>query len=104
MPPSLSPRTIQLIDIVFSPGDFAEAAHWLETECGNNLPFCDKLDEYGMERIRFAVLRLSKGNIRKLLRAIDEARMDWRDLLVAAEFGDDVHAHEAWAQEILQKR
>ena len=104
MPPALSPRTILLIELVFSPKDMAEAAHWLESECGNNLPFCDKLDADGLERIRFAALKLSKGNIHKLLKAIDEACMDWRDLLMAAEFGYDVHAHEAWAQEILQKR
>jgi hypothetical protein len=82
----------------------AEATHWLEDECGNNLPFCDTLDSYGMERVRFAAIRLSKGNVHKLLQAIDEARMDWRDLLMATGFGDDVQAHEAWAKDILNTR
>lgn len=56
-----------------------------------------------MERIRFAALKLSRGNPHKLLRAIEEARMDWRDLLMAAGFGTDENAHEIWAKEVLQK-
>jgi len=81
----------------------AEATRWLEEECGNSLPFCSNLDEYEMERMRFATIKLSKGNIHKLLEAIDEARMDWRDLLMAADFGFDVNAHEVWAKEVLGK-
>ena len=102
MPPKLSPRTRQLVEIIFSPKHVAEATHWLEAECGNNIPFYDKHDEYQMERIRFAALKLSNGNIQKLLAAIDEARMDWRDLLMAADFGYDVTAHEEWAKGILK--
>jgi hypothetical protein len=30
--------------------------------------------------------------------------MDWRDLLMATGFGDDVQAHEAWAKDILNTR
>jgi hypothetical protein len=101
MPPKLSPRTRQLVEKIFSPKQVDEAVQWLEDECGNNIPFCQDHDEYQMERIRFAVLKLSEGNINKLLRAIDEARMDWRDLFMAADFGYDVKAHEKWAKEIL---
>jgi hypothetical protein len=103
MPPHLSPRTIQLVEAFFSPKLVVEAVHWLEEECGNNIPSCDKHDEYQMERIRFAVIKLSQGNINKLLRAIDEARLDWRDLFMAADFGYDVNAHDKWAKEILAK-
>jgi len=103
MPPKLSPRTMQLVEYFFSPKQVAEAVQWLEEECGNNIPSCDKHDEYQMERIRFAAIKLSKGNMQKLLEAIDEARMDWRDLFMAADFGYDVHAHEKWAKEILDE-
>ena len=103
MPPKLSPRTRQLVEKIFGPKRVAEAVQWLEDECGDNLPFCKKHDEYQMERIRFAVLKLSQGNIQKLLAAIDEARMDWRDLFMAADFGYDVNAHELWAKDILEK-
>lgn len=103
MPPKLSPHTMQLVEKFFSPKQVAEATQWLEEECGNNIPSCDHHDEYQMERIRFAVLKLSQGNINKLLKAIDEARMDWRDLFMAADFGYDVNAHEKWAKEILDQ-
>ena len=100
---TLSPRTRQLTQIIFPEKHVQEAMQWLEDECGNNLPFCDQNDEYQMERIRFAVLKLSGGNIGKLLRAIDEAHMDWRDLFMAADFGYDIMAHEIWAEEVLKR-
>ena len=103
MPPELSPRTKELVERIFSPKQVVEAMYWLEEECGNNLPSCKNHGPYEMERIRFAVLKLSQGNINRLLRAIDEARMDWRDLFMAADFGYDVNAHEEWAKEILGK-
>jgi hypothetical protein len=103
MTPPLSLRTKQLVEIFFSHKDIAEASQWLEEECGNNLPSCGQQDEYGMERIRFAAIKMSKGNILKLLKAIDEARMDWRDLLMAADFGFDVNAHELWVEDILKR-
>src|SRR5574342_447599 len=101
MPPQRRARTRQLVEKIFSPKEVAEAVQWLEEECGNNIPFCQDHDEYRMERIRFAVLKLSQGDINKLLRPIDEARMDWRDLFMAADFGYDVNAHEQWAKETL---
>ena len=103
MPVRLSPRTKRLVELFFSPKNIAEATQWLEEECGDNLPSCQHHDEYDMERIRFAAIKLSKGNIQKLLEAIDEARMDWRDLLMAADFGYDVNAHEEWVKDVLRK-
>jgi hypothetical protein len=45
-------------------------------------------------------LKLSAGNIDKLKAAIELAKTDWRDLLVAAGFADDTTAHKRWiAQE-----
>ena len=102
MPPKLSPRTRQLVERIFSPMQAEEVVQWLEDECGNSIPSCQSHDEYQMERIRFAVLKLSYGNINKLLRAIDEARMDWRDLFMAADFGYDANAHDQWAKEMLR--
>lgn len=101
MTPKLSPRTQQLVEIIFSPKDVVEASEWLEHQCGNNLPFCKEYDEYKMERIRFAALKLSQGNLAKLLRAIDMGQRDWRDVLVAADFGNQLEAHEIWAKNLL---
>ena len=103
MPPKLSPQTKHLVEKLFSPRQIAEATQWLEDECGNNLPACKTHDEFQMERIRFAALKLSQGDVLKLLAAIDEARMDWRDLFMAADFGHDVNAHITWAKELLEK-
>jgi hypothetical protein len=53
-------------------------------------------DPSGFDRIRFAVLKLSRGDLEQLGREIDGAHHDWRDTLVAAGFGDDIHAHLRW--------
>lgn len=102
MTPKLSPCTKQLVEFFFQEKDIVESARCLEEECGNNLPFCDHNNEHEMERIRFAAIKLSKGNLLNLRKAIDLARMDWRELLMAADFGYDIRAHEAWARDILR--
>jgi hypothetical protein len=48
-----------------------------------------------MERWRFSALKLSEGNIEKLSKAIELAKLDWRDLLVSAGF-DAVDARIRW--------
>lgn len=103
MTPKLSPRTTQLVEKIFAQKDIPEATQWLEEECGNKLPFCNSNDEFQMERIRFATIKLSEGEISKLLQAIDVARMDWRDVLMASGFGYHLDTHEIWAKEILEK-
>jgi hypothetical protein len=103
MTPKLSPQTKQLVELIFSPTDATEASQWLEQECGNNLPFCKEYDEHKMERIRFAALKLSQGNLLKLSKAIDMARRDWRDVLMAADFGNHLDAHEIWAKNVLRE-
>jgi hypothetical protein len=96
MPIPLSPETRRRLDLLFRPKDRADAVELLVKECGNNLPFLEKLDEYQLERFRFAALKISGGDLNKLYRAVELAQRDWRDLLVAAGFGDDVEAHNRW--------
>ena len=96
MPPRLSQETERNIAKLFPPGSRAEASELLLYECGNNLPFCEKLNEFQLERIRFSALKLSAENIDKLKDAIELAKTDWRDLLVAAGFATDVTAHKRW--------
>ena len=72
------------------------AADLLVTRCGSNLPFNEEADGRSLERIRFAALKLSDGDLAKLRAAIELAQIDSRDVLVAAGFGHDVRAHEAW--------
>lgn len=94
--PELSPETQRRLDALFAPEQRQEATRLLTGQCGNNIPFCERHDARQMERIRFAVLKLSGGDIEKLRRAIQQAQADWRDALVAAGFGHDVLAHTRW--------
>ncbi len=98
----LSPNTQALVEKLFIPSEQSDVIKWLVEDCGNNLPFCKDSDEYQMERIRFAVLKLSKGDTFKLLEAIELAKKDWRDVLVWSGFGNDLDAHDKWAEQILK--
>ena len=46
-----------------------------------------------LARCRIAALKLSGGKVPRLKHAIALARLDYRDLLMAAGFGHDVRAH-----------
>jgi hypothetical protein len=92
----LSPETRFRLEVVFHGESRLVAARMIEEECGNNLPFLENLDARGLERYRFAVLKLSGGDLARLRTAIELAKMDWRDLLIAAGFASDVQAHEHW--------
>jgi hypothetical protein len=94
--PVLSSETRRRLDILFRGEEREEAARLLAEQCGNNLPFLEKLDEHGLERFQFAALKLSGGDLSRLRSAIDLARTDWRDLLMAAGFGEDTRAHLFW--------
>ncbi len=92
----LSEKTAERISTLFPPSKLREAEDLLKIECGENIPFCENKDKFEMERIRFATLKLSEGNIEKLVQSIELAQTDWRDLLMAAGFGEDVEAHKKW--------
>ena len=92
----LSKNTIDKIKSLFPDCSQNQAMQLIMHECGNNLPFCEECDEFEMERIRFAALKLSNGNIEELRKAIKLAQQDWRDLLMAAGFGEDTQAHKKW--------
>ena len=94
--PRLSPETELRVKALFPPETWSEVTDLLARECGNNLPFLHDLDEYKLERFRFAALKLSGGQIDKLKEAIALAKADWRDLLVAAGFASSVDAHRQW--------
>lgn len=92
----LSNATEHRLAATFESGDRALLSTLLIEDCGNNLPFLENNDSQGLERVRFAVLKLSAGDLNALQRAIDLAKQDWRDLLVTAGFGDNPKAHESW--------
>ena len=92
----LSKKTQQHVATLFPPNTRDSAADLLLHQCGNNLPFLEKCDEVQLERFRFAALKLSCGDLQKLKKAIELAKQDWRDLIVAAGFGE-VDAHKRWS-------
>lgn len=47
------------------------------------------------ERVQAAVVMLAKGDLGRLDRQLQEARIDWRDVLVAAGL-----AHEDWPERL----
>jgi hypothetical protein len=98
----LSPRTWLLTSRIFA-ANAERAAGILELECGNNLPLCGDYTEYDLERLRFAALKISNGDLSLLQEAVDLAKRDWRDELVWADFANSRSAHEEWAREVLGK-
>lgn len=97
MPPiPLSPETGRRVDAVFRGRERDSAVALLTAHCADNLPLWVDTTEKGLERIRFAALKLSKGDLAALERAVHRAQVDWRDVLVAAGFAHSVTAHELW--------
>ena len=99
---ALTDTTLRLIEHLFARDQHDAVGAVLMEECGTNLPFCDAQDAVGLERVRFAVLMLSGGDINKLEAMVTHAKVDWRDVLVWAGFGYSLTAHERWAQAVLE--
>ena len=92
----LTEATKRHVRAIFSPAAQDAAMSLLERECGDNLPFCERATPESAERIRFAALKMSRGDLAGLAQAVDLAKIDWRDLLMAAGFGCDTDAHRRW--------
>ena len=43
----------------------------------------------GPDRVHFAILLLSRGDIQRFREALRQAKLDWRDTLVAAQLAQD---------------
>ncbi len=95
---SLSESVSQRIDALFPPENRKAARRLIAEKCGADLPLSDRMgpDASGFDRIRFAVLKLSGGDLVRLEREIASAHRDWRDTLMEAGFGEDIHAHLNW--------
>ena len=95
-PVSLSPATRERLGVLFAPADRPAAEALLVGECGTSLPCCERCTAADLERIRFACLKLSGGRLDQLRYWVDEAKKDWRDVLMAAGFGYTLTAHLDW--------
>lgn len=97
--PPLSAGSETRIEALFSVDERELVRDLLVEECGNNLPGLENTSSEAMDRFRFAVLKLSEGELPKFEKALRLAKADWRDLLMAAGFGEDLMAHELWMPE-----
>ena len=97
MSPRLSPATLQRVDAMYPAETRDEVARLLEEECGHNIPPSrPDEDEFALERLRFAALKVSNGDVDVLRKAIDLAKQDFRELLGAAGFAWSKTAHKKW--------
>lgn len=95
-PVALSPQTTRRLELLFPPATREDARRLLTDQCGTNLPLSGDITPASLERVRFAALKVSDGQIEKLKKAIELAKADWRDLLVDAGFAHDPQAHKTW--------
>lgn len=99
---SLTNRTNELVDLIFSEDDRSLVLDILFSEAADNIPFCDESTPIGMERIRFSILKISDGRLDLFDKAIELAKIDWRDLFAEAEF-DHPGDHLKWYNDFVKK-
>ena len=91
---TLSPECLDRVAYLFpSKEDREEVRRILEEDCS---PSCDWFPREKVDRIRYAVLRLSRGRLDRLEDAMTLARTDYRDLLMAAGFGRELESYRTW--------
>jgi len=85
----LSGEILEKIRSVFPSEQIEEVARILITQCGQNLPFMEKADQFNqnLRRVRLSVLGLCKGDMHKLRELVEDAKRDWRDVIVAGGYG-----------------
>ena len=81
---ALSAECESRIQLLFADEEREYVRTLLRDECGSGLPGLSALDATRLDRFRFAVLKLSEGSLAKFDRALELAKADWRDLLMAA--------------------
>ena len=96
MPVQLSPETEKRIALLFPPDEQERVRASLEDVASHCIRAPYERSEREVERILFAVLKLSEGKLDKLGTAIKEAIKDYRDVLVWAGFASDIQAHKKW--------
>jgi hypothetical protein len=82
------------IAALFRATEVAQAEELLE-HCTDNPALLADLAQQGADRLLFAMIRFSDGDLDRLRSAISQFQRDWRNLLVASDF-DDPHSHNAW--------
>ena len=89
----LTAEAARRLRLVFAPRDREAAWHLLVEQLGRDLGFPEHLGPEAYDRVRFAAMKSSGGTLEGLQRALRLGVLDWRDLLVDAEFANDASAH-----------
>lgn len=99
---ALSHAAKEHVAALFAEKDVAGAERLLE-QCTDDPRLIADIGRQGADRIVFAMIRLSDGDLGRLRDAIALFRRDWRDLLMASDFGRSIHAHETWRPRRLDR-
>ncbi len=95
----MTPFTKTVLQLSFAQAQWAVVAEILDVDCGGNLPLIERQGDSGIERVQCAVLKISDGSLQRLEQAVNQAQVDWRDVLVAAGFANNATAHLEWRPE-----
>jgi len=93
--PQLSPKVEVRLFLLFPPDQQEQARTTLMNECGTDIPGWKNAV---LERFRCAALKLSDGTLGKSQGAVNLARVDFGDVLMAFGFGE-VDTYAAWRPE-----
>lgn len=75
-------KVIQAVKIVFSNFKSEDVLDLLDL-------YGKEAHEYEKERVQLAILKISKGDMLKLRENINLAKIDYRDVLMSAEYNQD---------------
>lgn len=89
--------------ILFPGPEGSRISERLVEEAADNIPFHNDSLPEEMDRIRFSILKLISQNPKNEEIAFNHAKLDWRDLFMAAGFGYSATEHERWYDEIIRK-
>ena len=99
----LSESVVDAIHKTFVSVDWDPVSDLLRRELGDNLPFMHDIQQpERFDRGRMAALKICEGDMSKLQTAIALGKADWRDLLMAAGFGQ-LNAHLDWYEATRRK-
>ncbi len=94
-PPPLSPIVEERLLLLFPPSERGEARALLMEQCATNIP---NWKIANLNRLRCAVLKISDGDIDRLRGAVEDAKIDYRTVLTAADFSAS-ESYKYWTPE-----
>lgn len=98
----LSDDTRRAAEILLDSAIRSRIEERLVAETSEEIPMWHNFTPEGMERIRFSVIKLIAQNPQNEDIAFNHAKMDWRDLFLAAGFADSATEHERWFQALTE--